>query len=51
MICHYFRVTGARDAVLDYADLFSVTLHDDNIQEFGTRMGRSSIIDDRNSVK
>ena len=22
---------------LDYADLFSVTLHDDNIQEFDTR--------------
>ena len=33
----YFRVTGAHDAVLDYADLFSVTLHDDNIQEFDTR--------------
>ena len=37
MICDNFRVTGARDAVLDYADLFSVTLHDDNIQEFETR--------------
>ena len=33
----YFRVTGARDTVLDYADFFSVTLHDDNIQEFHTR--------------
>ena len=33
----YFRVTGAHDTVLDYADLFSVTLHDDNIQEFDTR--------------
>ena len=37
MIYDYFRVTGAHDAVLDYADLFSVTLHDDNIQEFDTR--------------
>ena len=37
MIYDYFRVTGARDTVLDYADLFSVTLHDDNIQEFDTR--------------
>ena len=37
MICDYFRVTGARDIVLDYAVLFSVTPHDDNIQEFGTR--------------
>ena len=25
------------DAVLDYADLFSVTLHEDNVEEFDTR--------------
>ena len=37
MICGHFRVTGAHDTELDYADLFSVTLHDDNIQEFDTR--------------
>ena len=37
MIYDYLRVTGAHDTVLDYADLFSVTLHDDNTQEFGTR--------------
>ena len=37
MIYDYFRVTGARDTKLDYADLFSVTLRDDNIQEFDTR--------------
>ena len=37
MIYDFFRVTGAHDTVLDYADLFSVTLHDDNVQEFGTR--------------
>ena len=37
MICDYFRVTGAHDTALDYADLFSVTLHDDNFQEFDTR--------------
>ena len=37
MIFDYFRVTGAHDTVLDYADIFSVTLHDDNIQEFDTR--------------
>ena len=37
MIYHYFRVTGAHDTVLDCADLFSVTLHDVNIQEFDTR--------------
>ena len=37
MIYGYFRVTGARDAVLVYAELFSVTLHYDNIQEFDKR--------------
>ena len=37
MIYDYFRVTGAHDTVLDYADLFSVTLHDDNIREFDSR--------------
>ena len=37
MINDYFRVTGAHDTVLDYADLFSVILHDDNVQEFDTR--------------
>ena len=37
MIYDNFRVTGAHDTVLDYADLFSVTLHDDNVQEFDTK--------------
>ena len=30
MIYDYFRVTGAHDTVLEFSDLFSVTLHDDN---------------------
>ena len=37
MIWGYFRVTGAHDTVLDYADLFSVSLHDDSIQDFDAR--------------
>ena len=37
MICDFFRVTGAHDKVLDYADLFSVVLQHDNVQEFDTR--------------
>ena len=37
MIYDYFRVTGALDTVLDCADLFSVTLRDDNMHEFDTR--------------
>ena len=32
-----FRVTGAHDTVLDYAGLFSVSLHGEYIQEFDTR--------------
>ena len=37
MIYDNFRVTGARDSFLDYADFFSVTLRDDNVQDFDTR--------------
>ena len=37
IICDYFRVTGADDTVQDYADSFSVTLPDVNIQEFDTK--------------
>ena len=37
MIYDYFRVTGAHDTVLHYDDLFSVTLREDNVQEFETR--------------
>ena len=37
MIYDYVRVTGAHEAVFDYADLFSFALRDDNVQEFDTR--------------
>ena len=37
MIYDYFRVTGAHDTVLDYADLFTNTLRNDDVQEFDTR--------------
>ena len=37
MIYDYFRVTGANDTVLDYADFFSITLRNDDVQEFHTR--------------
>ena len=36
VIYDYFRVTGANDTVLDYAGLFSVTLHRNSIQD-GTK--------------
>ena len=37
MIYDYFRMTAARDTVLDYADLFSVAPPGENIQEFDPR--------------
>ena len=33
----YFRLTGAHDTVLDYADFFTITLRNDNFQDFDTR--------------
>ena len=36
-IYDYIRVTGVNDSVLDYADLFSIVLRNDDIQEFDTR--------------
>ena len=37
MIYDYFWCTGAHDTVLDYADLFTITLRSDDVQEFDTR--------------
>ena len=37
MIHDYFRVTGAHDTVLDYADLLTIALRNDDVQEFDTR--------------
>ena len=36
-MCYHFRLTGAHDIVLDDADLFSITLRNDSVQDFGTR--------------
>ena len=33
----YFRVTGANDSVENYADLFTVVLRNDDIQEFDSK--------------
>ena len=37
MIYDYFWVTGAHDAVLDYPDLFTITLRNHDVQDFDTR--------------
>ena len=37
LIYEYFRVTGANDSVENYADLFTVALGSNNVQEFDTK--------------
>ena len=37
MICDYFRVTGSHDYVENYADLFTISLRNDDIQEFDSK--------------
>ena len=51
MIYDYFRVTGADDAVLDFADVLSVSLHDDNVQEFDTRWDEVLLSMSKNSIR
>ena len=37
LIYDYFRVTGANDSVENYADLFTIVLRNDDIQEFDSK--------------
>ena len=37
VIYEYFRVTGANDSVENYADLFTIVLENDDIQEFDSK--------------
>ena len=37
LICGYFRVTGVNDSVENYADLFTISLRNDDIQEFDSK--------------
>ena len=37
LICEYFWVTGANDSVKNYADLFTIALRNDDIQEFDSK--------------
>ena len=37
LIYEYFRVTGANDSVENYADLFTFSLRNDDIQEFDSK--------------
>ena len=48
LIYEYFRVTGANDSVENYADLFTIALRNDDIQEFDSKVGRNFIVYDEN---
>ena len=37
LIYEYFRVTGANDSVENYADLFTIVLRNDDIQDFDSK--------------
>ena len=37
LIYEYFRVTGANDSIENYADLFTISLRNDDIQEFDSK--------------
>ena len=37
LIYEYFRVTGANDSVVNYADLFTISLRNDDFQEFDSK--------------
>ena len=37
LICEYFRVTGANELVQNYADLLTIVLRNDDIQEFDSK--------------
>ena len=37
MIYDYFQVTGVQDSVENYADLFTISLRNDDIQEFDSK--------------
>ena len=45
LLDEYFRVTGANDSVENYADLFTIALRNDDIQEFDSKC--DGIFDDQ----
>ena len=48
LIFEYFRVTGADDSVENYADLFTISLRNDDIQEFVSKWDGKNIVYDEN---
>ena len=50
LIYEYFRVTGANDSVENNADLFTIGLRNDDIQEFDSKWDGIFIINDENPI-
>ena len=50
LIYEHIQVTGANDSVENYADLFTLALRNDNIQEFDTKWDENSIVDDTSPI-
>ena len=50
LIYEYFRVTGANDSVENYADLFTISLRIDDIQEFDSKWDGIFIVYDENPI-
>ena len=48
LIYEYFRVTGANDSVENYADLFTIGVRNDDIQEFDSKWDGIFIVYDEN---
>ena len=48
LIYDYFRVTGSHDSVENYADLFTVSLRNDDIQESDSKWDGIFIVYDEN---
>ena len=50
MIYDYFWFIGAHDTVLDYADLFTMILRNDDVQEIRYEMGWICIVNDQDPI-
>ena len=50
LIYEYFRVTGANDSVENYADLFTIVLRSDDIQEFDSKWDGILLSNDENPI-
>ena len=51
LIYEYFRVTGANDSVENYADLSTIALRNEEIQEFDSKWDGNFIVNDENPTR